>query len=67
MWRFRDILKICHIWIPFFPNGYSNYAKYIISLKTDYETGLVKELKRLDRSSYVYKTNDAILLTLFFR
>jgi hypothetical protein len=64
--RFRDILKICHIWIPFFPNGYTKYANYIVTLKTDYETGLVKELKRLDRSSYVYKTNDTIILSLFF-
>jgi len=64
--RFREILKTCQIWMPFFPSGYPNYAKYIISLKTDYEIGLIEELEKLDRSSYVYKTNDTLILTIFF-
>jgi hypothetical protein len=63
---FREVLKDCDIWIPFFPKGYMNYTKYVLTLKTEYETGLIKELKRLDRSSYVYKANDTLILTLFF-
>ena len=63
---FNEILPTCEIWIPFFPNGYHNYANYILTLKTDYETGLVKELKKLDRSSYVYKADKTLILSLFF-
>lgn len=64
--RFRNILEVCQIWMPFFPNGYHNYAKYVLTFKTDYETGILKELRRLDRSSYVYKADDTLILTLFF-
>jgi hypothetical protein len=62
-WR---ILKDCTIWIPFFPQGYGNYTQYYLSFETEYETGFVKELKRIDRSSYVYKIDDVMLLNLFF-
>lgn len=64
--RYKKILKDCQIWIPFFPNGYKKYAQYVVTLKTAYETGLVKELKKLDRSSYVYKAGDTLILSLFF-
>jgi hypothetical protein len=64
--HYEKILKDCQIWIPFFPNGYADYVPYVITLKTDYETGIVNELKKLDRSSYVYKVDDTLILTLFF-
>ena len=63
---YHRILEDCTIWIPFFPLGYDNYAKYFISFKTDFETGFIEELKKIDRSSYIYKINDTILLNLFF-
>lgn len=64
--RFRKILQDCQIWIPFFPKGYDNYVPYVLSLKTEYELGLVSELKKLDRSNYIYKIDDTLILTLFF-
>ena len=64
--KYNEILKDCKMWIPFFPNGYKNYTKFVLTLKTDYEVGLLKELKKLDRSSYVHKTNDTLILILFF-
>ena len=63
---YNRIVKDCTIWIPFFPLGYENYTKYFISFKTDFETGFIEELKKVDRSSYVYKIDDTILLNLFF-
>ena len=66
MTRYKKILKDCGIWIPFFPNGYSKYIPYVITLRTDYETGILSELKKLDRSSYVYKFEETLILTLFF-
>ena len=64
--KYNEILKDCIMWIPFFPNGYKNYIKYVLTLKTDYEVGLLRELKKLDRSSYVYKADDTLILILFF-
>ncbi|MGD2248206.1 MAG: hypothetical protein PVF58_07340 [Candidatus Methanofastidiosia archaeon] len=63
---FYEILKDCRIWIPFFPNGYLNYTNYVVTLKTNYEVGLTKELRKLDRSSYIYKAGDVLILSLFF-
>ena len=64
--RYKKLLKDCKIWLPFFPNGYANYSPYVITLKTEFETGIVSELRKLDRSSYIYKFNDVLMLTLFF-
>ncbi|MGD2250333.1 MAG: hypothetical protein PVF58_18190 [Candidatus Methanofastidiosia archaeon] len=61
------IVEDCTIWIPFFPLGYENYVQYLVSLQTDYEIGLIEELKKIDRSSYIYKIDDTILLNLFFK
>lgn len=64
--RYKKLLKDCKIWLPFFPNGYSNYTPYIISFRTKFETGFISELRKIDRSSYIYKFNDTMMLTLFF-
>ncbi len=63
--RFYRIQKDCSIWMPFFPRGYSNYNQFVIQLKTEYEKGLRNELQKLDRSAYIYKINDFLLLHLF--
>lgn len=61
------IVEDCTIWIPFFPLKYKNYVPYLVSFKTEYETGFIEELKKIDRSSYVYKIDDTLLLNLFFK
>ena len=63
--RFYRIQKDCSIWMPFFPKGYSNYNQFIVQLETKYEVGLRDELEKLDRSSYIYKIDDFLLLHLF--
>jgi hypothetical protein len=63
--KFYKIQKDCIIWMPFFPRGYENYRQFLITLKTDYEVGFKKELSKLDRSSYLYKIGDLLMLHLF--
>lgn len=63
---YNKIIHDCIMWMPFFPLGYENYTQYFISFKTDYETGFLEELKKIDRSSYIYKVNDVLLMNLFF-
>lgn len=63
---YHRILEDCIIWIPFFPLGYKNYTQFSLSFKTDYEVGFVEELRKIDRSSYIYKIDDTLLLNLFF-
>ena len=63
--RFYRIQEDCTIWMPFFPKGYSNYSQFIVQLETEYETGLRNEFQKLDRSTYIYKIDDFILLHLF--
>lgn len=63
--RFYDIQKECTIWMPFFPNEYENYNQFIVQLKTEYEIGFKNELSTLDRSSYIYKVGNSLLLHLF--
>ena len=58
-------MKDCKIWISFFPKGIGNYHEYLVALKTDYEVDIKKELMKLDRTSYIYKIGDIILLHLF--
>ena len=63
--RLLKIQKDCIIWMPFFPKGYKNYRQSIITFKTEYQVGIKKELEKLDRSSYIYKIGDTLMLHLF--
>ena len=65
--RFYRIQKDCSIWMPFFPKGYNNYNQFIVQLETTYEAGLRNELQELDRSTYIYKIDDFLLLHLFLK
>ncbi len=64
-YRFKKIIKQCKILACFFPLGYYGYQYSVYTFKTKYEIGLIETLKRLDRTSYVYRFNGMILLILF--
>ena len=49
----------------FFPKSIKNYQQCFALFKTDYEVGLRNELKKLDRTTIIYKFDDKILLHLF--
>jgi hypothetical protein len=63
--HFEKIVKDCKTWILFLPKGYDNYQQAYMMFKTDYEVNLRDELKKLDRTSIIYKFDDTILLHLF--
>lgn len=63
--HYHKILADCKVLTAFFPKGYNGYSRLLAVFKTKFEVGLIESLKKLDRSSYVWKCKDFILLTLF--
>ena len=63
--RYEKIMKSCKPWIGFFPEGMNHYSQTFLTFKTAYEVSLREELHNLDRTSYLYKSGDTILLNLF--
>jgi hypothetical protein len=63
--RYEKIMNDCKVLVAFFPKGMNNYSQTFVTLKTDYEQNLRKELQKLDRTTYLYKIGDTILLNLF--
>ncbi|MBU7027211.1 MAG: hypothetical protein HXS48_09730 [Theionarchaea archaeon] len=61
---FLEILKQCKIVTNFFPLGTEAYSPLLATLKTDYETGIVKGLKTLNRTTYLYKADNTIIFLL---
>jgi hypothetical protein len=62
-WKRRNYLKIlkdCKSLVAFYPKGYSDYNRLLVTFKTEYETGLRESLGKLDRSSYLWKSDDTI-------
>ena len=62
---FLEVLKQCKIITNFFPLGIERYSPSLITFKTDYETGIAKGLKTLNRTTYLYKANNTIILYLY--
>ena len=63
--RFRKIMKDCKPWVAFFPKGLMNYFHLFLTFKTEYEIGIKKELKKLDRTSFIYKYEDTMMIFLY--
>jgi hypothetical protein len=63
--HFKKILKYCKVQMNFFPEGYEGYEQVFFTFKTEYELGLHNALKKLDRTSFLWKVNDFIVLNLF--
>jgi len=64
--HFKKILKDIDIWVSFYPQGYNYYQKAILKFKTKYEKDLIFELQKIDRSSFLYKYDENLLLYLFY-
>ena len=60
-----DILPNCDIAHYFFPKGYNYYLQSLVILKTDFETGFVKSLKKLPCTSYIFPLEDELAIILF--
>jgi len=63
--HFRKILRDCKLRMNFFPKGYYGYEKIFFTFHTEYEVGLHKALQKLDRTSFLWKVQDFVILTLF--
>lgn len=63
--RFQKIVNDCKVLTAFFPRGMDNYSQTFLTFKTEYEQDLRKELQKLDRTTYLYKTGKIIILNLF--
>ncbi len=62
---YQKILRDCKILMSFLPLGSSGYQHQLVTFKTKYEIGVREALKSLDRSTYLYKFDDTIMLVLF--
>lgn len=65
MKHFEKILKDCKLRMNFFPRGYKNYEEIFFTFRTDYEVGLYNALRKLDRTSFLWKFQDFMALNLF--
>ncbi len=63
--RYKKILNDCKVWISFFPDKYESYSQTLLTFRTDYETDLRRNLQKLDRTTFLYKVRDIIMLNLF--
>lgn len=64
--HFKKILKDIDIWVSFYPKGYGYYQQALLKFKTKYEKDLESELRGIDRSSFLYKYEENLLLYLFY-
>ncbi|MGD2250834.1 MAG: hypothetical protein PVF58_20745 [Candidatus Methanofastidiosia archaeon] len=63
--RFKKIMNVCKVHMNFFPRGYRAYDEIFFTFKTEYELGLYDALKKLDRTSFLWKTKDFLILNIF--
>lgn len=61
---FLDVLQQSKVMTNFFPLGSEVYSPLLVTFKTNYEIGILKGLKTLNRTTYVYKTNNILILLL---
>ena len=64
--HYKKILKDCKVWAAFYPHGYRYYSQALLTFKTEYEVGLREELSMLDRSSFLFKFDNTLILHLFY-
>jgi hypothetical protein len=61
---YEEILEQCKVLTCFFPLGIEGHSPHIITFKTDYELGLIKGLRKLCSTTYVYKSENTFILDL---
>lgn len=63
--RFEEIVKECKVFMGFFPSGYSKYERLLLTFRTKYESQMREWLSKLDRSVYLFKVDDTLVVYLF--
>ncbi|MBU7028704.1 MAG: hypothetical protein HXS48_17345 [Theionarchaea archaeon] len=62
---FYEVLRQCKVHSCFFPLGKNGYSHHVITFETEYEVSILRALKKLNRTTYIYKTQEMIILILF--
>lgn len=62
---YLEVLKQCKVHVGFFPQEKDGYSHQLITFRTDYEISIVRALENLDRTTYIYKTQEMVILILF--
>jgi len=62
---YNEILKRCKVLSCFFPLGKGGYSYQMVTFKTDYEIGVLKALRKLNRTSFIYKADGILILVLY--
>ena len=62
---FLEVLEQSKVMMNFFPLGIESYSPLLVTLKTEYEIGFLKGLKALNRTTYIYKVNNILILYIF--
>jgi len=60
--HYLRILNQVKTLICFFPIGFYNYQYLVVTFSTKYEIGLERALKKLDRTTYLYKSEGRVIL-----
>ena len=63
--HYEKIMVQCRAYMSFFPLGHKGYNYLFVTFRTKYEIGVEKALEKLDRTSFLYKTKNMIILVLF--
>lgn len=63
--HYKKILSDCKVLCCFFPFGYWGYSHLLFTFETEYEVGIRKMLTLLDRTSYLYKFDNRLIVILF--
>lgn len=62
--RLNMLSKQCKIFLSFFPFGYFLYNDVLLTFETEFEVGLEKALQKIDRTTFLWKFENLILLML---
>lgn len=63
--HYKKVLESCKVLCCFFPFGYAGYSRLLFTFETEYEVGVRKMLALLDRTSYLYKFDNKLVVILF--
>ena len=61
---YKEILNQCKPLSCFFPLGKEGYTYQLVTFRTAYEIGIYNALKCLNRTSWIYKADELIILVL---
>ena len=62
---YKHVLPCCKVAHYFFPNGYDAYMQGFFKIQTKYEESVVRALRKLPCTTYIYPLENELLINLF--